>query len=106
MLTALNLDGAHGTTLHMFAGLRDGRYEARTTAERILNNEDFLCTKVRLQCTDSLLIDEISMVSRHIITQLDGVLKMVRNNQLPFGGIHVSALIFFFFKHIIDSYTI
>lgn len=81
-----------GTTLHRFVGIMDGRHPADQTIYNILHDDDYSGTKHRIQKTDILLIDEISMVSQQILSLLDLVLKGVRKCGLPFGGLQVSLL--------------
>ena len=80
-----------GTTLHRFSGIGDGRHPPDITVNKHLHSDDFCDTRSKIQNTDILLLDEISMVSAYILSL---VLKGVRSSNLPFGGIQVCTGVF------------
>jgi ATP-dependent DNA helicase PIF1 len=43
----------------------------------------------RLQKTQVLVIDEISMVENHIFERMNNVMKEARDDERPFGGVQV-----------------
>lgn len=45
-----------------------------------------------LNATDVLIIDEISMVAPDLLDAIDGLARMARRNNAPFGGIQVVAI--------------
>ena len=86
--------GLGGTTLHRFSGIGDGRHPPDIIKSRLLHNDDFSDTRSKIQKTDILLIDEISMISAFTLNLVDNVLKGVRSSNLPFGGIQVCTSVF------------
>ena len=74
------------STLHKWAGIQlgDGNAEALyATANR------FKATRQRWTSTDILVIDEVSMLSRHLFEKLDEVGRRMRRSVEPFGGIQL-----------------
>jgi ATP-dependent DNA helicase PIF1 len=77
----------HGCkTIHSFAGLQVGDKEVDYYIRRVRRN-----TKQFKEINDSMLlvIDEISMLGAELIEKLDIVLKVIRRNTNPFGGLQV-----------------
>ena len=87
-----------GITLHMFTGIPVNWLDeiqigpekrlltAKEIASRLLRNE----TKVqRLKNCKSLIVDEVSMVPGDYFELLDQVVRIIRNNDKPFGGIQL-----------------
>ncbi|KAJ8040525.1 ATP-dependent DNA helicase pfh1 [Holothuria leucospilota] len=87
--TGLAAASLKGRTVHAFFGISDGRYSNDTIIEKIKNNVDFKVVKDRITQTDSLIIDEVSMLSRKIFMQIEAVSRAVRGKEVPFGGIQV-----------------
>ena len=84
-IAALNVNGI---TVHKFAGLLDGRF----TDDELLtyvNTPDQIHIKERIQKTDVLFIDEISMISAKLFFQMELLCRRVRHNDSPFGGIQI-----------------
>jgi ATP-dependent DNA helicase PIF1 len=67
-----------GSTIHSWSGIST-HYRSEKTSS------DF--TTLRLNKTQVLIIDEISMLSGSFLKQLDILLKQIRKNLQPFGGI-------------------
>lgn len=87
-ISALNIDGI---TLHSWAGI-----EANTNFEnidnfikKIINNYNKLNNYL---FTDTLIIDEISMLDSETLDFINVALKIIRNNIEPFGGIQLIML--------------
>jgi ATP-dependent DNA helicase PIF1 len=74
---------------YRWAGLLDGRFEQDELSALVLQDEQFHEVRKRVSETDALLIDEISMVSSRILSQLELVCRTVRNNNVTFGGIQI-----------------
>ncbi|XP_033731754.1 ATP-dependent DNA helicase PIF1-like [Pecten maximus] len=55
-----------GRTLHSWVGILDGRFSNREAAERVSNDEN---TAQRIRKTNTLIIDEISMLSAKLFDQ-------------------------------------
>jgi len=73
-----------GKTLHSFLGLGLGR---KSVSEYVKYMKPI--QKRRLQKLDTLLIDEISMISDTLLDKINELLKVIRNSELPFGGIRL-----------------
>lgn len=73
----------NGSTLHSVFGFDNLLYGKRNYPE-LSENQTALFKKI-----DSLVIDEISMVSSGLFERLDFILKIARNNEKPFGGVQV-----------------
>jgi ATP-dependent DNA helicase PIF1 len=78
-----------GTTIHTYAGwnIRTGR--DLPIAEMEINAHQKRTWKRLVQCTDVLIIDEISMVENFTFARLDRVMRSARYTEEPFGGAHV-----------------
>ncbi|KAH9050434.1 DNA helicase Pif1 like protein [Lactarius hengduanensis] len=75
-----------GTTLHSWAGIGLGEGTAERLSGKILGT-DYL--RERWQGVESLIIDEISMISGVLFDKLEEIARTVRDYQRPFGGIQV-----------------
>lgn len=78
-----------GTTIHAYAGwnIRTGKTLPLTEMEANAHNKR--TWKRPAQCTDVLIIDEISMVENFTFARLDRVMRSARNSEKPFGGAQV-----------------
>lgn len=77
-----------GRTIHSWAGLgiSTDPFNPKSIDPSMLN------AMGRIKGTDVLIIDEISMLPAHLFVKLDEVLRYFRNNDDPFGGIHLVML--------------
>lgn len=78
-----------GRTIHSWSGLGifEGNYNPKSKdAPKIFRVYD------QIKFTDVLIIDEISMLHAYYLDNLDALLKYVRRNKKPFGGIQVVFL--------------
>lgn len=80
-----------GITLHSWAGIGIEDVPVEKIAQKILTAKG-TNTRKRLQATEILAIDEISMLSMETFEKIDKLLRLIRDKDLPFGGIQ---LIFF-----------
>jgi ATP-dependent DNA helicase PIF1 len=85
-VSAINIGGS---TIHWFSGIRTGKGRLNSIIKRILKDND--CVK-RWKEVDTLIIDEISMISQDIFEKLDGIGQIIRENSRPFGGIQLILL--------------
>ena len=76
-------------TLHSWAGILDGRYSESQITELILNDEKYKNTLNRIQSTDCLIIDELSMISKGTFEKIEYICRNVIGNDIIFGGIQV-----------------
>ena len=76
-------------TLHKWAGLEDGRHLNEELLHLIKTDERFLHVKANIECTDLLIIDEVSMISTKVLNQLEFVCRHVRKSDSYFGNMQV-----------------
>ncbi|VDI68615.1 Hypothetical predicted protein [Mytilus galloprovincialis] len=85
-----SLQIGHGaTTLHHWAGILDGRHTYEKLAELFDNDDQFSNAKKRIEEADTLIIDEISMLSLKVFEMVEFVCRHVKKNTKIFGGIQV-----------------
>lgn len=86
--TAKNATPLTSTTIHSWAGLRDGRYSISEQSAIILDD----CNahiRQKIIDTDVLIISEVSMISAAIFDRLEVSCRVARGNQLLFGGLQL-----------------
>lgn len=76
-----------GQTLHSWAGLGLADQPADKIAQYLLGVRSAACK--RILKAQRLVIDEISMVHCELLTLVDMVFRIVRDNPKPFGGIQL-----------------
>ena len=84
-IAAINVGGQ---TLHSWAGLGLGNLPLNEILRNILSVKGTHLRK-KLRNAKMLAIDEISMISADIFDMLNNLLKVVRQNNAPFGGIQL-----------------
>lgn len=76
-----------GVTIHSFFQLPHGPFIPRITR---LNNQKIKENKQEvMKEMDLLIIDEISMVRADLLDAIDAVLRRIRKNEIPFGGVQL-----------------
>lgn len=75
-----------GTTLHSFLGIGLGRDPIDNLHTMIVSNEKM---SQRWRTLHALIIDEVSMLSPELFTKLETLARLIRFNDLPFGGIQI-----------------
>ncbi len=79
--TAIAAINVHGDTIHSFFGLPpahidpDGNFTIKDRTRPILENVKYL------------IVDEVSMVLPNVVDAMSTILKKVRRNNIPFGGV-------------------
>lgn len=76
-----------GRTIHSFLGIGLGKKPVDLTAQQVKHKNKPVYTK--LLTLDILVIDEISMIDSELLDYISEFLKIVRNSELPFGGVQV-----------------
>lgn len=76
----------NGTTLHSYLGIGLGTGSVTVISTKILEKKYL---KRRWNKLDTLIIDEISMMSPELFDKLEEVARIVRKNEKPFGGIQL-----------------
>ncbi|CAJ2506811.1 Uu.00g079970.m01.CDS01 [Anthostomella pinea] len=82
-LAACNIGGQ---TLHSFSGIGLGKEDVPTLVKKIRKNAK---AKNRWLRTNTLVIDEVSMVDGDLFDKLSQIARTIRNNGRPFGGIQL-----------------
>jgi len=78
--------GEGAKTIHSWSGMQIANGTINQVIDKIRNN---MRAKKNWTNTDILIVDEVSMCSKKIFEILNGAGKLVRNNNIPFGGIQV-----------------
>jgi ATP-dependent DNA helicase PIF1 len=81
--TAAMLLNCKATTLHSWAGIGNGTGDLLT---KVMRN---FASKKKWREVRTLILDEVSMLTRELFEQLDLIARTVRKSPLPFGGIQV-----------------
>ena len=76
----------NGTTLHSYLGINTGSGSVGSLSTKILKSSKLRAVWRKLE---TLIIDEISMLSPELFDKLEEVARIVRNNKTPFGGIQL-----------------
>ena len=81
-----------GSTLHSFFGIGLGTGSVPTLIKKVKKNKEAVR---RIDETDVLCIDEVSMLSSTLLEKIDALAREIRNNganaDVPFGGMQVVA---------------
>ena len=84
---ALLLSKCNARTIHSWSGIRQGKGDPEKIISDIFKNKKI--TK-SWKTTDVLIVDEISMMPKHIFELLDTIGRRIRRNLIkPFGGIQL-----------------
>lgn len=75
-----------GMTIHAWSGLGIREYLTASDLDAISSKEHVVR---RISKASVLIIDEVSMLSGEVLTMVDDILKEVRRNTRPFGGLQV-----------------
>ncbi|KAL3891280.1 hypothetical protein ACJMK2_003544 [Sinanodonta woodiana] len=88
-IAALNVKGC---TMHSWSGIGDSRYDSDELCQKLFTDEHFVSLdKQNILKADSLIIDEISMLSLIHFEQIEYVCRTIKHKDLYFGGIQVIA---------------
>lgn len=82
-VAALNIGGS---TIHSWAGLGLADEDVDSVVRKAASNKK---ARERIQNTGMIFVDEVSMASADLMNKIDAVLKNVRMNAAPFGGMQV-----------------
>lgn len=77
------------STVHKCFDLKDGRYENDELVDLIMSDENYSVTNENIISVDTIIIDEISMLSLKLLEQIHYVMKSVRKNSYPFGAVQI-----------------
>ena len=76
-------------TLHSWAGLKDCRYNKKQLVGLINGDERYEKVLARIRSTQVLIIDEVSMISAKLLSDLEYIIRCVRGEEAWFGGTQV-----------------
>lgn len=82
-----------GRTVHSFFSLGTMDEEMYVIMGRIYGNQKLLA---RLEGLKEVIIDEVSMLSGKVFNMIDAILKEVKHNDYPFGGVRLICVGDFF----------
>ena len=85
-MTGLAAVGIGGTTLHSFMGIGTGSDYAVELLTKVKGKED---ARQRLESTEILLIDEVSMLSARLFDKVEFLFRAIKKSDKPFGGIQL-----------------
>ena len=75
-----------GSTIHSWAGIGIAEHMSRHDLHAVAGRKT---VKKRMEKVSVLIIDEVSMLAAHVIENVDAILKLVKQNSKPFGGLQV-----------------
>ena len=75
-----------GRTIHAYAGIGLGKGDVQMLVTKILKEPH---VKYRWKALETLIIDEISMLSAELFDKLEEIARIVRGSTEPFGGIQL-----------------
>ena len=78
-----------GTTLNKWSGIGDGRYLNEEIVHLIKNDERYNDVKDNVLSTNTLIINEISMISSKVLGLVQFICQKVRNSSVSFGNLQV-----------------
>lgn len=76
----------NGSTVHSFLGIGLGTSSAQTLATKLSHSAYY---RKRWRQLETLIIDEVSMLSPNLFDKLEEIARTVRENKSPFGGIQL-----------------
>lgn len=76
-------------TIHKFSGILDGRYDNDELVKLVSESDHFDKQRQNILNTETVVIDEISLISQRTFTQLEYLFRNVRKEDRPFGGIQI-----------------
>ena len=75
-----------GTTLHSYLGIGLGTGTVEKMADKIIKIPYY---RKRWTMLNTLIVDEVSMLSPVLFDKLEEMARIIRKNELPFGGIQL-----------------
>jgi hypothetical protein len=84
--TGIAATHGHGVTIHAWSGIGVREALSRRDLDLLATNRR---VAARIEKTNVLIIDEISMLPARALTMVDAVCRHVRGSQVPFGGMQI-----------------
>ena len=91
----VTLFGAKSCTVHRFKGLEDGRHQDAESLHLIQTDERFQRAKNNILQTETLFIDEVSMLSARLLRQIECVQRSKKQQQILWRNANNSVWFFF-----------
>ena len=88
-ISAAHYGNLGATTLHKFAGILNRRFSNTEIIELVSSDERYIETKERLVKTEVLIVDEVSMISNKVMSQVEFLCRKVRKINHLFGNMQV-----------------
>ena len=86
-IAATHYANLNAQTLHKWSGIVDGRYLNQEIIHLVKTDERFSTAKSNILSVDTLIIDEVSMISAKVLNQVQALCKGIRNSDALFGNI-------------------
>lgn len=77
------------TTVHRFSGMLDGRFTNEELLKHLQVDENFATSRQKIQHCETLIIDEVSMLSSKTLHQLEFIMRNLKDNSRLFGGTQI-----------------
>ena len=81
--------GVGATTLHHWCGIKDGSLTKDELEKTLLLDEQFADARKRIHSTQTLIIDEVDILSKLMFEKIQLVCRIVKDRQIYFGGLQV-----------------
>src|SRR6476661_7891748 len=85
-LTGISANLIGGVTLHSYLGILLGNKPYKSLLQLVESRKNI---RIRWQIIDTLIIDEVSMLSLELFEKLEKIAREIRSNNKPFGGIQI-----------------
>jgi len=86
-IAATHYANLNAQTLHKWSGIVDGRYLNQEIIHLVKTDERFSTAKSNILSADTLIIDEVSIISAKVLNQVQVLCKGIRNSDALFGNI-------------------
>ena len=86
IIPILSIAIAGGQTIHSFAGIGIGAADTKTLVNKVSKSAQH---KERWIRTKVLVVDEISMLDKHVFEVLDQIARQLKEVDEPFGGMQL-----------------
>lgn len=83
--------GVGATTLHHWSGVKDGRMTTDELKQTFASDEQFHDARQRILSTETLIIDEVGMLSQLMFEKVELFCRIVKNPHLYVGGLQVNV---------------
>ena len=92
-VSATVLSSVQAQTIHSMCGMLDGRFTGDQLLKRVRFDECCLNIKNDIMTMDTLVLDEVSMISACTFDKVCHLFQGIRGNHKPFDGVQVVAVL-------------